>query len=387
MKRVITLTVFFTASFAQTGAIRVQPGDPLPGLTAREQELFRLGLEDFIAIETAGEGLGPSFNGNSCASCHSVPAVGGISTMTEVRAGYRDADGKFTALHGGTLYHLFSVPPHKCQVQIPAEANVFARRAPIQLFGDGLIEAIPDETIIALEDPTDRDGDGVKGRAARLVDVATGQKRIGRFGWKAQHATLLAFSADAYVNEMGITNDLFPSQQILGVSLELQKLCGAKPGIEDSRNRRTGLRSIDNFEFFMKFLAPIERGPVDANVRAGDAIFNSIGCAVCHTPILMTGPNPNPLFDRKRVELYSDLLLHDVDTGDGIEQWPAAANELRTPALWGLRFRRPLLHDGSAGTVEDAIKRHGGEANSATERFAGLSSADRRLLSAFLNSL
>ena len=122
-------------------------------------------------------------------------------------------------------------------------------------------------------------------------------------------------------------------------------------------------------------------------VAAGDALFNSIGCAACHTPVLMTGPNPNPTFDRKRVELYSDLLLHDVDTGDGIEQLPAEANEIRTPALWGLRFRRPLLHDGSAGTVEDAIKRHGGEAKSAIDRFTRLSGAEQRSLSAFLSSL
>src|SRR4029077_7989063 len=121
----------------------------------------------------------------------------------------RDENGKFNALNGGTLYHLFSVPPHNCQVPIPEEVNVMARRAPIPLFGAGLVEAIADETILALEDPDDRDGDGIHGRAARIIDVVTGRERIGRFGWKAQQATLLAFSGDAYRNEMGITNDLF----------------------------------------------------------------------------------------------------------------------------------------------------------------------------------
>ena len=155
--------------------------------------MFRLGLEDFTEVETAEDGLGPAFNGNSCAVCHSVPAIGGVSTMTEVRGGYRDEDGKFTALNGGTLYHLFSTPPHRCQVQIPPEANVIARRAPIPLFGAGLVEAIPDETIIALEDPDDRDGDGIRGRAARIIDVADGPRahRPVRLEGAARHAARL----------------------------------------------------------------------------------------------------------------------------------------------------------------------------------------------------
>src|SRR5206468_1738046 len=178
-------------------------------------------------------------------------------------------DGRFTALEGGTLFHLFSIPPHTCQVQIPAAANVIARRAPIPLFGAGLIEAIPDETILALEDPEDRNQDGIRGRAARILDVATQRPRIGRFGWKAQQATLLAFSGDAYRNEMGITNDLFPEEAALGVPPEVLRRCSATKGIEDRRNRRTGLRGIDNFANFMKFLAPLERGPIDDVVRAG----------------------------------------------------------------------------------------------------------------------
>ena len=145
MKRCIAF-LLGSLCFSQSGPL-VIPGSPLPGITPAEFELFRMGREDFIEVESAGDGLGPAFNGTSCAVCHSVPAVGGISTMTEVRGGYRDEDGKFTALNGGTLYHLFSVPDHRCQVQIPAEANVIGRRAPIPLFGAGLVEAIPDETM------------------------------------------------------------------------------------------------------------------------------------------------------------------------------------------------------------------------------------------------
>jgi CxxC motif-containing protein (DUF1111 family) len=366
----------------------IRPGAPLPGLTSRELELFRMGLEDFLEVETAADGLGPAFNGASCAVCHSSPAVGGISTMTEIRAGYRDEEGKFHELRGGTLYHLFSVPSHLCQVHIPEEANVIARRAPIPVFGAGLVEAIPDEAILANEDPDDSDGDGVSGRAARITDIATGQSRIGRFGWKAQHATLLAFSGDAYRNEMGITNDLFPDEVALGVDPEQLKLCGPpRKGVEDVLDRATQLRGIDQFANFMRLLAPIGRAEVSDEARAGEALFGAIGCAKCHTPAMTTAPSGNPLFDRKTVPLYSDLLLHDVGTGDGIEQEAAAAEEIRTPALWGLRFRRPLLHDGSAATIEDSIERHAGEAAGAVERYRDLPPEDRRNLLSFLKSL
>ena len=223
MKRLLAILWTFLL-LGQSGPI-IMPGSPLPGLSAQELELFRTGLEDFSEVESAGDGLGPAFNGTSCAVCHSVPAIGGITSMTEVRAGHRDEDGKFSELSGGTLFHMFSIPGHRCQVQIPAEANVIARRAPIPLFGAGLVEAIPDEALIALEDPDDRDGDGISGRAARVVDIASGRVRVGRFGWKSQHATLLAFSGDAYRNEMGITNDLFPDEVALGIDREQMKLC------------------------------------------------------------------------------------------------------------------------------------------------------------------
>jgi len=374
------------AGLSQEG-LSVLPGSPLRGITPIEQELFRLGLEDFTEVETAEDGLGPAFNGTSCASCHSVPAIGGISSIAEVRGGYLDGDGRFTALNGGTLYHLFSTPPHTCQVRMPPQVNVIARRVPIPLFGAGLVEAIPDEAILALEDPDDLNGDGISGRAARVEDPATRRTRIGRFGWKAQQATLLAFAADAYRNEMGITNDLFPEEFALGIDPGQLKACSLKRGIEDVRDRRTGMRGIDNFENFMRLLAPIERGPASDAARAGESVFQAIGCASCHVPVLTTGANANPLFDRKPAPLYSDLLLHDVGTGDGIEQAAAQRNEIRTPALWGLRFRKPLLHDGSAATAEEALRRHGAEAGSVLENYGRLSEQQRRQLLAFLEAL
>jgi CxxC motif-containing protein (DUF1111 family) len=370
-------------------ATRPLPGDPLPGITSGDFEEFRLGAEDFTEVETAEDGLGPAFNGSSCAVCHSVPAIGGAGVVAEVRAARRDEHGEFVALAptSGSLFQIFSIPTHTCQPVIPPEANVISRRVPIPLFGAGLVEAIPDETLLALDDAGDRDRDGISGRAAVITDIATGRRRVGRFGWKAQQATLLAFGADAYRNEMGITNDLFPEELAFGISREQMKLCDRIPDPEDQPDRRTRRRGIDNFEAFMKFLAPAGRGPIDDTVRLGEALFSAVGCASCHVPALQTGPNPNPLFHRKVVPLFSDLLLHDVGTGDGIRQEAAEPREFRTPALWGLRLRRPLLHDGTAATIEDAIGQHGGEASAARQRFLALPDDQRATLLAFLKSL
>jgi CxxC motif-containing protein (DUF1111 family) len=382
-----TATVTALLASAQSGG--VNPGDPLPGVTALEFEEFRIGLDDFKEVETVEDGLGPAFNGTSCAACHNIPAVGGIGLVLETRVAHRHDDGTASGLDaaGNTLLHLFSVPPHLCQPVIPDGVNVVARRAPIPLFGAGLIEAIPDDTLLALEDPFDRDGNGVRGRAAIIVDVATGARRVGRFGWKAQQATLLAFSGDAYRNEMGITNDLFPRDYALGISDETMKRCDLRPEPEDVRNPLTRRRGIDNFESFMRLLAPVGRGLVDDTVRDGERIFQAVGCAACHVPALMTGPSANPLFNRKPVSLFSDLLLHDIGTGDGIPQASARPEEMRTPALWGLRLRRPLLHDGSAATIEDAIDRHQREGELARKGVAGLRADDRARLMAFLRSL
>ncbi len=392
MTRLITVATgaFVAVLCVQTaGQNRPYPGDPLPGITGGDFEDFRLGLEDFTEVETVEDGLGPAFNGSSCAVCHSVPAIGGSGVVAEVRAARRDEHGEFVELSptSSSLFQIFSIPTHTCQPIIPPEANVIARRVPIPLFGAGLVEAIADETILALEDPDDRNRDGISGRAALITDIATGQRRVGRFGWKAQQATLLAFSADAYRNEMGITNDLFPDELAFGISKEQMKLCDRIPDPEDRPNPRTRRRGIDNFEAFMKFLAPAGRGAIDDTVRAGEALFGVVGCAACHVPSLQTGPNVNQLFHRKTLALFSDLLLHDVATADGIQQEAAGPHEFRTPALWGLRLRRPLLHDGSAATAEDAVARHGGEAATSRGRFLALTPEQRDALLAFLRSL
>jgi CxxC motif-containing protein (DUF1111 family) len=362
-------------------------GDPLPGITPGEFQEFRLGLEDFREVEDAGDGLGPLFNGTGCAVCHNVPAIGGSSPMTELRGGVRDPDGKFRVVGGTTLFQMFSLPDHRCQAVIPAEANVVARRAPIPLFGGGLVEAVPDETLLALEDPFDSNRDGISGRAAVIVDKASGQRRVGRFGWKAQIATLLTFSGDAYTNEMGITNDLFPDEPHGGISPERMRECDRVKDPEDLVDPRTGKRAIDNFESFMKFLAAPPRGTITDEVRIGEQVFAAVGCTACHVPTLTTGANRSAALHRKVLAPFSDFLLHELGTGDGIEQGAAEPDEIRTPALWGLRLRRPLLHDGSAATPAEAVRRHGGEAVGVIDRYNRASEEMRRALLAFLDSL
>ena len=307
--------------------------------------------------------------------------------MTELRGGVRDPDGTFRIVGGTTLFQMFSLPDHRCQAVIPAEANVVARRAPIPLFGGGLVEAVPDDTLLALADPFDRDGDGISGRAAVIVDKATGQRRVGRFGWKAQIATLLTFSGDAYTNEMGITNDVFPDEPHGGISEARMRECDRLKDPEDRVDPRTGKRAIDNFEAFMKFLAAPPRGTITDDVRIGEQVFAAVGCTSCHVPSLTTGANASASLDRKTLAAFSDFLLHELGTGDGIEQGAAEQDEIRTPALWGLRLRRPLLHDGSAATPAEAIRRHGGEASGVIERYNRASEAMRRALLTFLDSL
>jgi CxxC motif-containing protein (DUF1111 family) len=392
MRRTLAGAALIALALLAYGSVQTQglvPGGPLAGITPAEFSEFRLGLDDFSEVETAEEGLGPAFNGTSCAVCHNLPAIGGGGVILEVRAGYRNGNGEAHGLNpaGDTLIHMLSTPAHACQPAIPDDVDVIARRAPIPLFGAGLVEAIPDDALLALDDASDRNRDGVSGRAAIVVDVATGERRVGRFGWKAQHATLLTFGADAYRNEMGITNDVFPVEFAFGVAESQMRLCDPFPDPEDRPDPVTRRRGIDNFASFMRFLAPVPRAASNAATAAGERTFGAIGCAACHVPALTTGPSSHPAFDRRPVPLFSDLLLHDIGTGDGIRQAAADGAEIRTPALWGLRFRRPLLHDGSAATAGDAILRHAGEAELARRGYERLPPEEREQLLAFLRSL
>jgi CxxC motif-containing protein (DUF1111 family) len=387
-KQTLAISTMLAAAgiaYSQLGA-PVRPGDPLPGLTTTETALFDAGKEDFLEVEAPEDGLGPAFNGRSCAECHNAPGIGGIGNLAVTRAG-RLEQGRFNEPEGGSLIHKFSNPDHACQPQIPRNANVVATRIPIAIFGDGLIDAIPDAAIRALEDPGDRDGDGVRGRAAIITDAASGQQRVGRFGWKAQQATLLSFAGDAYVNEMGITNDIFRTEVGAGIPFQRLAECDKVPDPEDKRDPVTGRRGVDNFTNFMKMLAPIGRAPGRPESQRGERVFMDIGCATCHRPLLLTGASEIAALRQRPVPLFSDLLLHDIGTGDGIAQAAAGPNDFRTPPLWGLRTRKLLMHDGASLTPEQAIERHRGEATRSRDRFRALPPPDRDALRAFLDTL
>jgi CxxC motif-containing protein (DUF1111 family) len=383
-----SLLAVAVSSVLSLGAIAAAQGfgDPLPGLSAEELAEFEDAREEFKEVETAASGLGPTFNAQGCATCHSKPAVGGSNaSRNEVRAG-QVINGTFFNLPGGSVFQIFAIRS-ECSEVVPPEANVIAERQTQPLFGMGLVEAIPEGTITARADPDDLNGDGISGRAATVFDPATNRTRLGRFGWKAQIASLLGFSGDAYLIEMGITNDLFPREEAPNGDTARLIACDAVPDPEDVAEPETGSRDIDEFTTFMQLLGPPPRGKITAAVTAGESVFNRIGCASCHTPVMTTGPNEITALDRKPVPLFSDLLLHDVGTGDGIAQADAAPNEIRTQPLWGLRVSGPFLHDGSAQSVEAAILRHAGEASRVTANFRALTAAERDQLLAFLGSL
>ena len=361
-------------------------GDPLPGLTATQLAEFTAGLDEFQNVETPESGLGPIFNNVSCVACHSAPAAGGSSAIVVTRFG-RIEDGEFDPLEnlGGSLLQQFAIDP-AAQEFIPHEANVMAQRQSTSLFGLGLIEAIPDDAI--KRNAARPAVDGVRGRASMIVDVVSGEKRVGRLGWKAQQATLLAFAGDAYLNEMGITNRFFPKENAPNGDAAKLALFDKVADPEDQINPATGKSDIDVAADFMRLLGPPPALPLSPFAAGGRNVFQQIGCALCHTPVMVTGPNRIAALSMKQVLLYSDLLLHDMGTlGDGIAQADAGTHEMRTAPLWGLRAKAAHLHDGRATTVHHAILAHDGEAKNSRHRYLQLSDTQRKQLLEFLNSI
>ena len=363
-------------------------GDPLPALTADELALFQAGKEAFQTAEDAAEGLGPVFNDSSCVACHQGPAVGGSNDRLETRFGRRNRDGSFDPLaaEGGSLLQDhgigavtgFTYGPEA----VPADANVIAMRRTTPLFGLGLVDATPDEAIRVLAARQARANPGVAGTVAMVPDLVAGKSSVGKFGWKNGNPTLLQFSADAYLNEMGITSPLFPNENCPQGRCE-NLAFNPLPRLNDE----TG-EDVLAFANFMSFLAAPPRGPQNAQTRAGEDVFARIGCAVCHTPTLVTGRNAVHALDQVEYHPFSDFLLHDMGSlGDGIVQGAAGANQMRTAPLWGLRVAKTLLHDGRAKNAVAAILAHDGQGRWARERFKGLGRADREALLAFLGSL
>jgi CxxC motif-containing protein (DUF1111 family) len=376
-------------------ASRSQLGRPLEGLNMQERKLFRDGKEAFGTTEAASDGLGPIFNNNSCVACHFAPVIGGSSPINETRAQRVDPSGAHFEFDGGSLFQSDAISPN-CKELVPPGANATAMRQTTPLFGLGLVEAIPDEQLEGYAADEARSFPQQAGRVNRVTDVASGLSRVGRFGWKDQQATLLAFSGDAYLNEMGITSHLFPTENAPNGDLGKLAACDTVKDPEDTDD------DVAAFANFMRLLAPpsgddgcsradhhhkFSRGRrLFARSDRGAELFEKIGCAVCHHAGF-TASSPIAAIDGETVDAYSDFLLHDVGTGDGIVQGGAEANELRTAPLWGLSESAPYLHDGSAPTIQEAIRRHANQGAAAQQAFRGLSGADQQALVAFLGSL
>jgi CxxC motif-containing protein (DUF1111 family) len=413
-------------------------GGPLPGLTAAEAAQFAAGQAAFLEIVSvkggvAGEpdaGLGPRFNGNSCAQCHAQPSVGGTSPATNPQVALATLDGAqnlvpwFVVSNGpvremrykrqpngtpdGGVHALFTIAGRidapGCTTSAISQPdfgtpgdplsgqggdfNVIFR-VPTPVFGAGLIEEIPDATILAniSANTAVKQSLGITGRPNRSGNDGT----ITRFGWKAQNKSLLVFSGEAYNVEQGVTNPAFQTER------DETPACLFNPVPEDQFDPTAAtaveaLPDIVKFGMFMRFLAPPAPAPDTPSIASGRALFGSVGCALCHTPSLTTGNADSAALRNVAANLYSDLVLHRMGAGlaDGISQGGAGPGEFRTAPLWGLGQRLFFMHDGRTSDLVQAIRSHasfGSEANGVIANFSGLSPAQKQDVLNFLRSL
>ena len=350
-------------------------------------------------------GLGPVFNATSCSECHQNPVSGAASQITEVRVGHRDDDGNFVnptvpindgqnTISGRSLIDDRAVCV-QAQEHVPPAENIRALRAVLNTLGDGFVEAIDDNAITAIANGQPGLSNGIiQGEAIQVpVLEAPGMTRVGRFGWKDQHSSLLSFVADAYLNEMGVTSRLKPT--------DTTTLCKTTTDPEDKPDQ-LGLANIDHFTQFIRGTKTPPRDTTLAATNdavAGQKTFESIGCNICHVESFTTLPAgtvidggqftvPDAL-GNKVIHPFSDFLLHDVGTGDGIYQAGPmdTVNKLRTAPLWGLRVKSRFMHDLASQTLSAAILRHKGEALHVTRSFKDLPATQQQQLIVFLNSL
>lgn len=362
-------------------------GEPLLGLTEEQLQRFERGKQVFERVFAPEDGLGPLFNAEGCVSCHSMPVSGGSSVVSEVHASKFIPPGGCDPLfqEGGPVIQQRATPLLQAEgvekEEIPPSATGQALRTTPAVFGFGLVDGIPEETILANEDPDDSDGDGISGRANRFIDG-----RLGKFGRKGFVPELFDFNAGAFPLEQGITTPLQPVEETINGQ-------PVPPATDPVPEPEIELSDIEVVTDFIRFLAPPPRVDVEdkaekAQVERGEAVFEEIGCAKCHTPSMQTGPSDVPALDQKTVYLYSDLLVHDMgpepaDVCLGL----ATPSEFRTELLMGLRFRSRFLHDGSAATVEEAIELHAGEGTAARDAFSALTAEDKQALLKFLQTL
>lgn len=350
---------------AQVPTPQPKMGEPLDGLTATELQRFALGRVAFDRVFQVSEGLGPTFNQNSCASCHSNPTIGGSGVITVTRFAFFDGKGvgfdPLTAL-GGTLLQAQSIQIG-CEEIVPPQANIVAHRVTPSVLGLGLVESIADADILAHASS----GLGVSGKAHLVTPLETpaGPTRVGRFGWKAQVATALSFSGDAAQNEMGITNRLIPTENAPNGNAALLAACDAVADPEDMPDS-LGVEFIDRITDFQRFIAAPPQTPRSG--MTGETIFATVGCTGCHIPSFTTSNDPGleTALRNQVIKPYSDFLVHDMGVNaDFIQDGMADMQEIRTPSLWGLRVRDPMWHDGrvAAGTLAQRIDAEIGRAH------------------------
>jgi len=337
-----------------------QPGAPHRALSTAEQEQFLRGRAVFDRDFLGGAGVGPVFNGDSCRACHVDPVIAGSGgrDVQVQRPQMADGMGGFVSPpETGELAQTHSMVP-VAREEIPGTVAFVEERNSPTLLGLGLVQSVSDATILARQDPTDADSDGIRG----VAHVLPGG-RVGKLGWKANIPDLRGFLRDAMANELGIT-----------VPPDASSPFGITADGDAVQDPELSSADLEDLLFFMEMLDFPAKG---AQQPAGEALFTSIGCAKCHAPV-MDG-----------VEIFSDLLLHDVQPPGfvGVTQGAATSGLYRTAPLRGVRDTGPYFHDGASETIEDAIRRHDGEALAVRQAFEALTPAERSALLAFLASL
>ena len=359
------------------------PGSAVPGLSTAELARFQAGQAQFNRVYTPADGLGPLFNENQCSACHTSPASGGTGEQMVVKATRFTPPGRCDLLsaEGGENVRSQATPllrAHGITRQAPPMAATERGRLNTPfLFGLGAVDAVP---ALELRRTAEKEPPEVRGHPGR-----TGAGALGRFGRKADVATLRDFVESALRFEMGLTTPGHPAEAPAGFAFP----AGTDPHPAPDLDQRT----VDALVDYVRMLAPLPRALASdpgalAQVQAGEGVFRRIGCEECHLPELRTGRSDVPALDRKVVRLYSDLLLHDMGPALAGTCAPGATpREFRTELLMGLRYRRQFLHDGRAYAVRDAIELHGGQAAAAAAAFRRLPLAEQTALLKFLDTL
>lgn len=381
----------------------------IEGMPGSQLRQHLVGDEDFARRFTVEDGLGPIFVATSCEQCH-VGDGKGHPVFNLTRFGTLGPNGfdPLTRLGGPQLQHR-SIPGYPPEVVPPEATGVTEFTAPA-VTGLGFLDAVDDATLIALADPDDADGDGISGRLqlhppSELIEAALALEAqsavpfthgtlvdgqyIGRFGKKALTVNLLHQTVGAYLNDMGITSDLLVE--------DLFNPQAGNRASDEAPDPEVSSSTVANVVFYLKTLrAPSRRDVGDAEVVAGEQLFDAIGCASCHTPTMRTGRSEIAVLDQVEFHAYTDLLLHDMgpELDDGYTEGRALTSEWRTPPLWGIGIQQNFqggqafyLHDGRAQTFEEAIGLHGGEGAASRSAFQALSDADKARLVRFLRSL